>query len=57
MFGSLGTKKFKAYGFEGLQIIYSAGGAQMSGADPGVWHVTGKPGKYNTSSVGALCII
>jgi hypothetical protein len=44
-------------GLKGLQIIYSAGGAQMSGADPGVWHVTGKPGKYNTSSVGALCII
>ena len=40
----------------GFQIISPAGGTQMSRADPVAWHVTGKPGKYYTSSDGALCI-
>ena len=44
-------------GLKGFQIIQPAGGTQMSRADNVVWHVMGKPWKYDTSSVGALCII
>jgi len=54
----LGKKKksLKGMSLKGFQIIYPAGGAQISRADPVAWHVTGKPGKYYTSSDGALCI-
>ena len=37
-----GQKKFKCLGLKVLQVIYPAGGAQISRADPGVWHVTRK---------------
>ena len=39
----LGEKKLKSMGLKGFQIIYPAGGTQMSRADPVAWHVTGKP--------------
>ena len=51
-----GQKKFKSLGLKGLQIIYPAWGAQISRGEPVVWHVTGKPWKYNASYFRALCI-
>jgi hypothetical protein len=33
----------KGMGLKGFQIIYPAGVAQISRADPVVWHVKGKP--------------
>ena len=40
----------------GFQIICSAGGAQMSRADPVAWHVTGKP-ESTTLHLMELCAL
>jgi len=39
----LSKKTLKSMGLKGFQIIYPAGGTQMSRADPVAWHVTGEP--------------
>ena len=51
-----GQRSIKSVGLKGFQIIYPAGGAQMSHGDPVVSHVRGKPSKYDTSSAGDLYI-
>ena len=53
----LSKKTLKSMGLKGFQIIYPAGGTQMSRADPVAWHVTGEPWKYVKLSDGALCVI
>ena len=42
-FSSYDLDQKKSMSLKGFQIIYPAGGAKMSRADPVVWHVTGKP--------------